>query len=126
MLFDKVDHLAVICHDEQEAVDFYVNKLGFTVQSRHERPDKGDILFHLAGAGLILELFIKDNAPARVSNPEAVGLRHLAFQVADVEQTVTELAQLGIKCEPIRQDTFTGEQMTFFFDPDNLPLELHE
>lgn len=36
-----------------------------------------------------------------------------------------ELEKLGVEVEPIRIDEFTGEQMTFFFDPDGLPLELH-
>ena len=59
------------------------------------------------------------------SYPEANGLRHLAFKVESVEETVKELQRLGIETEPIRIDEFTGEQMTFFFDPDGLPLELH-
>lgn len=126
MNLNKIDHIAVICHDEQAALDFYVHKLGFEIQDRHQRPDKGDILFHLVCGPVALELFIKPDAPKRVTGPEAAGLRHLAFHVADVEKTVKELAEKGIECEPIRRDTFTGEKMTFFFDPDHLPLELHE
>ncbi|MBN7274830.1 VOC family protein [Ligilactobacillus pobuzihii] len=126
MIFAEVDHLAVICHDEKQALDFYVNKLGFTIKDRHVRLEKEDILFHLVGAGLTLELFIKPTAPTRVTDPEATGLRHLSFKVKDVEQVVAQLAQCGIECEPIRQDEFTGEKMTFFFDPDHLPLEIHE
>lgn len=53
-------------------------------------------------------------------------MRHLAFRVASVEETVKELDEIGIECEPIRTDTYTGEKMTFFFDPDGLPLEIHE
>ena len=48
------------------------------------------------------------------------------FYVESVEETVHELAQKGIVCEPIRIDTYTGGKMTFFHDPDGLPLELHE
>lgn len=73
-----------------------------------------------------LEIFGVSNPLARVSNPEACGLRHLAFKVDDVEATVKELEALGIPCEPIRTDEFTGKKMTFFKDPDGLPLELHE
>ena len=40
--------------------------------------------------------------------------------------TVKELAEIGIECEPIRVDDYTGKKMTFFHDPDGLPLELHE
>ena len=73
-----------------------------------------------------LELFIVKNPPERVTNPEASGLRHLAFRVDDVEKTVEELSRKGIKCEPVRMDEFTGKRMTFFRDPDDLPLEIHE
>lgn len=59
-------------------------------------------------------------------NLKACGLRHLAFCVDSVEQTVKELRELGIECEPIRIDDYTDKKMTFFHDPDGLPLELHE
>lgn len=50
----------------------------------------------------------------------------VAFCVESVEQTVKELAEVGIECEPIRVDDYTDKKMTFFHDPDGLPLELHE
>lgn len=43
-----------------------------------------------------------------------------------MKATVKELEKLDIECEPIRTDEFTGKRMTFFKDPDGLPLELHE
>ena len=64
--------------------------------------------------------------PARVTNPEAYGLRHLAFRVDSVEDTVAELEAKGIPCEPVRQDAYTGKPMAFFHDPDGLPIEIHE
>ena len=73
-----------------------------------------------------LEIFAEENPPKRVNRPEACGLRHLAFSVDSVEQTVKELTAAGIECEPIRVDDYTGKKMTFFHDPDGLPLELHE
>ncbi len=73
-----------------------------------------------------LEIFAPKDPPARPSYPEACGLRHLAFAVDDIEQVVAELEERGIACEPIRYDEFTHRKMTFFHDPDNLPLELHE
>ena len=73
-----------------------------------------------------LEIFAEENPPKRVNRPEACGLRHLAFCVDNIEQTVNELAEAEIECEPIRVDSYTGKKMTFFHDPDGLPLELHE
>ena len=65
-------------------------------------------------------------APVRVNYPEALGLRHLAFKVKSVDDTVKELNAKGIATEPVRLDDYTGKKMTFFHDPDNLPLEIHE
>ena len=73
-----------------------------------------------------IELFIIKNAPARVNYPEALGLRHLAFKVESVDDIVKELNGKGIETEPVRLDDYTGKKMTFFHDPDGLPLEIHE
>ena len=82
----------------------------------------------LRKAELVLELFIKPDAPARVSGStgEACGLRHLAFKTADVEQAKRYLEAQNVKCEAVRVDDYNGKKMLFFFDPDGLPLELHE
>ena len=73
-----------------------------------------------------MELFVIPGAPARPSYPEALGLRHLAFFVEDVDAAVARLAEKGVACEPVRLDPYTNRRMTFFRDPDGLPLELHE
>ena len=97
-----------------------------TLQENY-RPDKKDWKLDLrVNDTTELELFAPENPPKRPSYPEACGLRHLAFRVENIEQAIEELKKLGIACEPLRTDTFTGKKMTFFFDPDNLPLELHE
>ena len=73
-----------------------------------------------------LEIFSGKSNPKRLSYPEACGLRHLAFKVDNIEEVVSQLNEMGIETEPIRIDTITNKKMTFFADPDNLPLELHE
>lgn len=126
MFSQTVHHVAIIVADMERARTFYVGKLGFAIIREHRRPEKKDIKLDLQLNGLELELFEKKDAPARPNYPEALGLRHLAFYVSDIEVAVAELATVGIACEPIRLDEFTGKHMTFFFDPDGLPLELHE
>ena len=73
-----------------------------------------------------LELFIRPDAPQRVNNPEAMGLRHLAFRVEDAVTAAAWLNRRGIETEPIREDLVNGGKFTFFKDPDGLPLEIHE
>ena len=127
MRFDKIHHIAIIGSDYQASRQFYVDKLGFEVVRENYREKRGDWKIDLrVNEDTELELFIVKNPPERVTNPEASGLRHLAFRVDDVEETVEELSRKGIKCEPVRTDEFTGKRMTFFRDPDDLPLEIHE
>ena len=124
----RVHHVAIIGSDYERSRHFYVDLLGFEVIRENHREAQQDWKIDLRLQDIELELFIKEGCPARPGWPgkEAYGLRHLAFRVDSVEDTVKELNALGIETEPIRQDTFTGEKMTFFHDPDGLPLELHE
>ena len=127
MLFDSTDHIAIISSDYQKAKDFYVDKLGFKVKREVERKDRDDFIITLeAPNGILIELFIEKNPPRRVTRPEAAGLRHLAFRVQDIEESVEKLNEKGIETEEIRIDPQNGKRMTFFMDPDGLPLELHE
>ena len=127
MHLSSIHHIAIIVSDYTAAKDFYVNKLGIQVIRENYRPERRDWKLDLRLSDTVeLESFAEENPPKRVNHPEACGLRHLAFHVDDVEAVVGELAELGISCEPVRTDTYTGKKMTFFFDPDGLPLELHE
>ena len=125
-MLGKQHHIAVIATDYEKAKAFYVDKLGFAVTREVYREAQKDYLRMLQLGDTCLELFIKPDAPARVTNPEALGLRHLAFHVEDIEPAVAWLNSQGIETEPIREDTVNGGRFTFFRDPDGLPLELHE
>lgn len=127
MNLSAIHHIAIIVSDYPRSKDFYVNKLGFSVIRENYRPDKGDWKLDLRiNDDTELEIFGVANPPARVTRPEAAGLRHLAFRVENIEKTAAELKALGIPVEPIRMDTFSGRKFAFFADPDGLPLELHE
>ena len=126
MFLTKQHHIAVIASDYPKAKEFYIDKLGFELIREVYRPEQQDYLRMLQLGDTCLELFIKPNAPQRPTNPEALGLRHLAFHVENIEPAVDWLNGLGIETEPIREDKVNGGRFTFFKDPDGLPLELHE
>ncbi len=126
MLSKAVHHVAIIASDYEKSRDFYVNKLELPVVRENYRPGRDDYKLDLKVGDIELEIFGVKNPPKRVTNPEACGLRHLAFYVEDIETVVQWLNDKGIETEPIRYDEFTGKRMTFFRDPDDLPLELHE
>ena len=126
MVLGKQHHIAVICSNWDAAREFYVNKLGFELIREVYRPAQNDYLRMLRLGETTLELFIRPDAPRRVNNPEARGLRHLAFRVEDAGAAAAWLNARGIETEPIREDLVNGGKFTFFKDPDGLPLEIHE
>ena len=125
-MLGKQHHIAVISSNWDAAREFYVNKLGFELIREVYRPAQNDYLRMLQLGETTLELFIRPDAPQRVNNPEARGLRHLAFRVEDAVAAAAWLNERGIETEPIREDLVNGGKFTFFKDPDGLPLEIHE
>ena len=127
-MFKNVHHIAIIGTNYNKTKEFYVDKLGFEVISEYNRSEKNDIILNVRQGNLVLEIFIKDDAPLRpkIPNPEHSGLRHLAFKVDDVEAVLKKFNELGIPHEELRYDDFDNKKMAFFFDPDGLPLEIHE
>lgn len=127
MKLNKVHHVAIICSDYERSKNFYVNILGLEVKQEVYRETRKSYKLDLSVNGNYqIELFSFENPPKRVSYPEAAGLRHLAFEVDDIESSREELVSKGIIVEPIRIDEYTNKKFVFFNDPDGLPIELYE
>ncbi|GAB3265487.1 VOC family protein [Larkinella harenae] len=122
-----VHHIAIICSDYERSKHFYTEILGLEIMQEIYRAARDSYKLDLALNGrYVIELFSFPSPPARPSRPEALGLRHLAFAVADVEKAKAALEAAGVAVEPIRVDEHTGRRFTFFSDPDGLPLEFYE
>jgi glyoxylase I family protein len=126
MFFKAINHIAIIVSNLEISRDFYVGKLGFQVLHQINRPEKKSSILYLDAGESIIELFSFENPPKRLSYPEACGLRHLAFSVDDFDNVIGELNRLGVETEPVRIDARTEKKMTFFKDPDDLPIEICE
>ncbi len=115
-MFKNVHHIAIIGTNYNKTKEFYVDKLGFELISEYNRPEKNDIILNVRQGNLVLEIFIKDDAPLRpkIPNPEHSGLRHLAFKVDDVEAVLKKFNELGIPHEELRYDDFDNKKMAFF------------
>ncbi len=123
----RIHHVAIIVSDYERSKRFYTEVLGLPVIAETHRAERGSYKLDLALAdGSQLEVFSFPNPPARVSRPEACGLRHLALAVDDLDRAVAEVVRHGVFVEPVRIDEITGRRFTFFADPDGLPLELYE
>lgn len=124
---NKVHHIAIICSDYQRSLHFYTHILGMTVMAEHYRESRQYYKTDLAlGDEYVVELFSFPSPPPRVTRPEAAGLRHLAFEVDDIIETVQELDAMGVEHEEVRTDEYTGKRFLFFQDPDGLPIEVYE
>jgi glyoxylase I family protein len=124
---NRVHHIAIICSEYPKSKHFYSEILGLKILLEVYREERQSYKLDLeVGNQYQIELFSFPEPPARPSRPEAAGLRHLAFEVDDIDEVVNSLQSSGVITEPIRIDEFTGKRFTFFADPDGLPLELYE
>ena len=127
MQLSGIDHVAIICSDYARSKRFYTEVLGLTVIAEAFRAARQSHKLDLAApGGARIELFSFPGSPSRLSYPEALGLRHLAFAVTDLDACVTELEGKGVKVEAVRLDEVANRRFTFFADPDDLPIELYE
>ena len=127
VMLKRIHHAAIICSNYDISKRFYTELLGMRVLYEHFRKERQSYKLDLAlPDGSQIELFSFPGCPPRPSYPEARGLRHLAFEVDDIDACKRKLEALGIPVEPIRIDAYTRKRFTFFSDPDGLPLELYE
>jgi glyoxylase I family protein len=122
----RIHHVAIIASDYERSKRFYSQVLGLEIVRETFRAERNSWKCDLAIGDAQIELFSFPDPPERPTRPEARGMRHLAFAVADVGEAVRELEARGIAVEPVRRDELTGRLFTFFADPDGLPLELYE
>ena len=122
----SVNHIAIIASDYNRSRSFYTQVLGMEVIGEEYRAERNSMMGRLALNGeYLIELFSFPDSPPRPSYPEACGLRHLAFTVADITEAVSVLERMQVAHEPIRTVP-NGEKICFFHDPDGLPIELVE
>ncbi|MCD7034683.1 VOC family protein [Metabacillus sp. GX 13764] len=126
-MLNRIHHAAIICSDYKVSKTFYTETLGLEIEAETYREERNSYKLDLkVGDTYQIELFSFQNPPERPNQPEARGLRHLAFEVDSLKEAVKILNERGVETEPVRVDELTGKAYTFFKDPDGLPLELYE
>jgi glyoxylase I family protein len=126
-MINKVHHIAIICTDYEVSKKFYTEILGLKIINETFREERESYKLDLAlNSDYIIELFSFPNPPKRPTRPEAAGLRHLAFEVDNLDEVIAHLINHKIDVEPVRIDEITNKRFTFIADPDNLPIEFYE
>ncbi len=122
-----IHHIAIICSDYEVSKKFYTEILGLKVIRETYRKERQSYKLDLSLNGrYVIELFSFPSPPPRPSKPEAVGLRHLAFEVDNLDEVIQHLNRYNIEVEPVRVDELTQKKFTFIADPDNLPIEFYQ
>ena len=126
-MLNNIHHIAIICSDYEASKKFYIGILGLKIIKETYRSERGSYKLDLSLNGnYIIELFSFPDPPKRPSRPEATGLRHLAFEVDNLESVISHLVKHQVEVEPIRVDEITNKRFTFTTDPDKLPIEFYE
>lgn len=124
---NRLHHIAIICKDYEKSKRFYIEVLGFKIDKEVYREDRQSFKLDLTlNEQYLIELFSFPNPPIRQTRPEATGLRHIAFEVDDLDKSLQILKDNNVNVESVRIDEFTNKKFTFLFDPDNLPIELYQ
>ena len=126
MLVENLHHVAIIASDYEKTKDFYVNKLGLSIIREEHRQAQRDIKLEVQLGNGMLEIFGKENPAPNPGKPTQCGVWHLCFHAPDLDKTIAELHAVGIPTDPIMINASNGKRIAFFYDPDGLPLELHE
>ncbi len=127
LAINKIHHIAIISSDYEKSKAFYTSGLGLSIKQEVYRAERNSYKLDLTLNGdYVIELFSFPDPPQRLTRPESTGLRHLAFEVNNIEKEVAKLKEKGIKVEAIRVDEHTEKRFTFFTDPDELPIEIYE
>lgn len=126
-MLNRVHHISIICSNYEKSKIFYTEILGLEIIREIYRKERQSYKLDLALNGVyVIELFSFPAPPPRLSRPEGTGLRHIAFEVDDLNIVIEKLKNHNVTCEPIRLDETTNKHFTFFADPDDLPVELYE
>lgn len=126
-MLNRVHHISVICSSYEKSKTFYTEILGLEIIREIYRKERQSYKLDLALNGVyVIELFSFPAPPPRLSRPEGTGLRHIAFEVDDLNIVIEKLKKYNVACEPVRIDETTNKRFTFFTDPDDLPIEMYE
>ena len=127
MKIKRIHHIAILTDDYHKSKLFYTEVLGFEIILETYREARQSYKLDLAINGQYqIELFSFPEYKERNSFPESKGLRHLAFEVEDVDASVIELRSKGVDVQDVRVDEITGKRFAFFYDPNGQPLEVYE
>jgi glyoxylase I family protein len=112
-----IEHVAIAAREPKKLAQWYIERLNFSFST-----EIGPTVYIHDSKGTILEFVPSETTPAPPKMRD-LGLRHIAFEVDDLDQATSDLAAAGVELtgEPI---TLEGMRLQFFRDPEGNFLHL--
>jgi len=124
-MFKRIDHIELVTGDEERAIRFYTEVLGFELRSRYEVPGLKLAYLDLGGTTIELMHFTETVPAPRPEGGERMGYRMMALEVDDMQAALSMLAQKGIECSwgPLTRPAYARAEIR---DPDGNSIELRQ
>ncbi len=118
----RLSHVSISSDDLDRAELFYKGILGLKIVHNFIN-DKGERygFFLLSGCGTFIEIFRSQNAITRQGR-----LRHICFEVADIEKCSVELRSNGIYDFDIKRGRTDRVLQLFIDGPDGVQIEFQQ
>lgn len=126
----KYFHTAISVSNLEKSQVFYEKVFDLKFDSKGERPDSKIRMVNLKGVdGSLIELF-QHESPIPLKEDlmdfQKVGIKHVAFIVENLEESIEKAVSCGAKILWPIQDGITIKRLAFVSDPDGIPIELLE
>jgi methylmalonyl-CoA/ethylmalonyl-CoA epimerase len=119
-MFQRLDHIAIVVRDTEEALTFYRDRLGLPVLFSEVMEEQGARLTHLDMGGAHLQLVqpLRDDHPLTVHlNEKGEGLHHLCFLVDSVPDAMQALPAKGLPSRDPAPRRGPNGRKAAFLDP---------
>lgn len=116
LLITNIATIDIYVRDQDVALDFYVNKLGFEV--RADRPAGPYRWIEVAPAGCTTSIVLGTPAFETGSEEKVGGFTEIQLETDDIESTHDELVKKGVNFTRVPELMFWGSWHSQFVDPD--------
>ncbi|MEO1615164.1 MAG: VOC family protein [Planctomycetota bacterium] len=121
-LFNRLDHIAIVVRDTEEALEFYRDTLGLPVVLSETITSGNVRLTHLDMGNVHLQLVqpLSDDHPLQDHlKQHGEGLHHLCFQTDDVSKTLAALPERGLQAKSDTPHDAPRGRKAGFVDPSS-------
>ncbi len=124
----RVHHVAITINNLKESVEFYTQILDFKIEKEFERKDMNAYATFLKLNDFQIELWEFQDMKNNINSLDDIkvrGIRHIAFEVDNLEKTISNLSKKGLNFSNSQLGA-SGHYYSFTTDPNGIALEFYQ